>query len=142
MGEADMWRLAQAVVIESECLIGELLCDVLANLGFKVYGSTANMGDAKKIVDSGKCDFAVVNMDIGGCISAGMLDHLAMRDVPFVLTTDASGDEVPKHYQSDRWVAKPYGVAEIRRALDSLRPHVEQNDLGAHWPSHLMHAAF
>lgn len=137
-----MCQLAQALVIERECLLGELLCDLLTGLGFKVYGATANMADAMKVVDSGNCDFAVVNVDTSGCISSGMLDHLALHDVPFVLTTDAAGDEVPRRYQSERWVAKPYGVLDIRRALDALRTHVEGGENSVRWPSGRAHLAF
>lgn len=100
-------------------MVSWLLEDMLVDLGCKVVGPAARVGQALAMVDE-KIDFAVLDVNLNGEKSFPVADALLARGVPFVFSTGYGREGILDTYQVFPVIQKPYGVAELRKALESL----------------------
>jgi DNA-binding response OmpR family regulator len=108
----------RAVVIEDNIILAAALKDLLSNLGYQVTACTGSYEGALIAARDADCDFAVVDLNLGGVMAFPVLDALALRGVGYVLTTSFRPRDIPARYRAAPTVAKPYGLKELLEAVE------------------------
>lgn len=75
------------LIVEDEYIIAADLEDVLAREGATVVGIASSVAHGLALVDKAHPEAAVLDLNLGGEISAPVASALAERSVPFVIVT-------------------------------------------------------
>ncbi len=110
----------RVLVLEDEPVIGFAIEDMLETLGCEVAGIAFYIDDALKLLDAHEFDLAVLDVNIHGASSYPVADALAGRGVPFVFATGYGHMVRPERFAAVPTITKPYGMAELRQALEAL----------------------
>lgn len=127
-------RVQRVLVCDDEARLAALTAELLEDAGF--VSSTATSADeAWRLLSAPDGAFAALLLDVnlaGGGSAAELLERMADAaiDVPVVLTSGYSADDVPEDISGARqvvgYVGKPYTVSavadELRRAIAERRP--------------------
>ena len=108
------------LVLEDEPVIGFAIEDMLETLGCEVAGIAFHIVDALALLDAQPFDLAVLDVNIHGASSYPVADLLAGRGVPFVFATGYGHMVRPERFAAVPTITKPYGIAELRQALEAL----------------------
>ncbi|MBB3227969.1 DNA-binding response OmpR family regulator [Luteibacter sp. Sphag1AF] len=116
-------NMPRVLVFEDNLLLAGTLEDVLARLGCRVVASAASVDRAMASVRDTPCDFAVVDLDLQGCMAWPVLDSLSSRGIAYIVTTCARPADIPPEYVDSLTVSKPYDMQQLSRAVDAVRLH-------------------
>jgi len=85
--EQDERAQPRILIVEDEPLIALMLTDMLAELGFNVAASVAQVAEALAFLANEKVDIALLDVNIGAQKIDPVADLLAARGTPFIFTT-------------------------------------------------------
>jgi CheY-like chemotaxis protein len=105
------------LVIEDEMLIGMLLEDMLAELGYGVAGVVPKLDEAMAAVQHDGFDLAILDVHLHGESVFPVADALVQRGVPFVFATGYGERDLPDAYRGRPVLQKPFAKEDLERAL-------------------------
>jgi len=107
------------LVVEDEWLIGEELKDQLEHLGHEVMGPALNCAAALELVFRTRPDLAVVDTHLGSETCEAVLDELAAQEVPVIICSGHSEQELPDFARGFPLLTKPFNSQAVQSALGS-----------------------
>jgi CheY-like chemotaxis protein len=119
---AASWTLAhrRVLVVEDEYFIADDMARALQKLGAEVVGPVPTRDKALALVEAGRVDAAVLDINLRGQTVFPVADALRERGVPFVFATGYDPSTVPAEYQDvPRW-EKPFDPQVLAKMLPSV----------------------
>lgn len=114
-------KTAQRVlIVEDEFLIALHVEDVMTGLGFEVVGPIPTLEQALDIARSEPLDGAVLDVNLAGTYVFPLAEELALRGVPFIMTTGYEAFSVPESLRDRPRLQKPVREAELIRLARSI----------------------
>ncbi len=112
--------MAQILIVEDEALIAQLLAMYVEDLGHKVIGPAATVGEALAILNTGMPAFAILDCTLGHEECTPIADALSKANRPFAFATGHGTDALPVDYKSRPVISKPFVFEDVERVLSSL----------------------
>ncbi len=110
----------RVLIVEDEFIIALDLWGILADLGCVVLGPAPDVPEALRILDADPPDATLLDLNLNGTRATPVAEALAARGIPFVIVS-AYNNPLPEPVLNGvPRIAKPYGRAEIGRALRQL----------------------
>lgn len=112
---------ARVFIIEDEALISLMLEDAMLALGLVVAATAMSVSDALAAIE-GPLDFdlASVDLNLRGQISVPVVEALAARGIPFIVTTGYDDQAIPPAFRGRPRVQKPFETDAIAEAISAL----------------------
>jgi CheY-like chemotaxis protein len=111
---------ARILVIEDSPVVAPYAVDVLGDLGCEVVGPAPNMAAARKLVEQGEFDAALMDVHIRGERVFPLCDMLEAQGVPYILTSGYGDWKVPEKLEDRPRLQKPYTIDDVEKALKKL----------------------
>ncbi len=108
------------LVVEDSPVVGPFTVDILADLGCEVVGPAPNMASARKLIEDGQFDAALMDVHIRGERVFPLCEMLETKNVPFVFTSGYADWQMPGKWADRRRLQKPYTVGQVEEALREL----------------------
>jgi DNA-binding response OmpR family regulator len=108
------------LVVEDEALVAMLVEDALLEAGFAVVGPAATVREALALLDEGKPQAVVLDLNLAGETSTPVADELAARGVPYVIATGYGAAGLPPGHHDAPVLAKPYDPGDLVAVLRRL----------------------
>jgi DNA-binding response OmpR family regulator len=109
----------KALVVEDEVIISFLVEDLLSEFSCDV-SLAANVPSALKLLDEGKPDFAVLDVNVGDEMVFPVAERLKKAGVPFIFTTGYGRGGLPREWADRPVLQKPYDASTLSEALAAL----------------------
>jgi len=108
------------LVVEDSFLLGETVCNFLADYGMEPVGPASTVEKALMLIESGNLDAALLDIKLGERETVfPVCEPLTARHIPFAFVS-AAMEELPERFKRILFVAKPLKRADIRRILNVL----------------------
>jgi two-component sensor histidine kinase/CheY-like chemotaxis protein len=114
------------LLVEDEGLVGMMMRDMLADLGYAVVGPYCSIAEANGALDAEQYDCAVLDLNLRGDMVYPVADLLAKRGTPMVFVTGYGPESMDGRYAHIPIMQKPIA----REALDGII-RGELNRIGA-----------
>ena len=109
------------LVVEDNYFLATDTCRWLAEAGAEVIGPTPDPDEACRLLDLGKIDTAVVDINLGRGPTYQEASRLTREGVPFLFATGYDHSVLPEEFQAVPRIEKPFEGADLVRALSRLR---------------------
>ncbi|MDP9650674.1 response regulator [Paraburkholderia caledonica] len=109
----------KALVVEDEGSVALLIEEMLESFGCEIAASLARVDQAREFASKGIFDFAVLDVNLHGQPVFPVAHILCERQIPFVFSTGYGADGVPAGFNASPVLAKPFGIADLKRAVSS-----------------------
>jgi CheY-like chemotaxis protein len=110
------------LVVEDEMLNLVMLEDILTEAGCESVAAAATIDQAIAVIDERIFDAALLDIKLKGKHSYPVADALAVRGVPFIFVTGASGPDIEHGYRDRPVLRKPFKEEKLIKALTDLLP--------------------
>jgi CheY-like chemotaxis protein len=110
----------RVLVVEDEMLIGMLLEDMLADLGYQVAAVVPRVNEALAAVDGENFDLAILDVHLNGQAVFPVADRLIGLGIPFVFATGYGERGLPDEYRDRPILQKPFAKDDLERILTGL----------------------
>jgi two-component sensor histidine kinase/two-component SAPR family response regulator len=111
----------RVLLVEDEALIGMMMADILADLGFEVVGPVTRVSDAVSTARQGTFDSAVLDVNLRGELVYPVAEVLRKGGVPFIFITGYSADRIEERFANVPVLQKPLQKDELQSALAEVR---------------------
>jgi PAS domain S-box-containing protein len=108
------------LVIEDEPLVSMELEGELAAAGCAVIGPAATLEHAKTLVEEGKYDAALVDVNLKGQPVDELAALLTEKNRPFAFVTGYGRDALPEAFRGAAVLAKPFGADQLLATTEGL----------------------
>jgi DNA-binding response OmpR family regulator len=115
-----MGQQKQILVVEDEFLIAIHVADIMADLGFGVIGPAGNIQQALALIDEGRLDGAILDVNLSGQLVFPVASALAARNVPFILTSGYDVAGLPAEWRDRPVLRKPVAERDLARLAQSV----------------------
>lgn len=105
------------LLIEDEPIVAMLAEELLEVIGCTVVATAASVADAKAAIASHIFDLAMVDIHLGDEDGLVAADALKARRIPYLVTTGYDTRDSAHIHAAAPILTKPYGLAELERAL-------------------------
>lgn len=106
------------------------IAQVLDAAGLDVAGPVAGATAALDLLKRGRCDAAVLDINLGGETSEPVALELVGSEIPFVTLSGYSREQYPPAFKSAPALMKPLRpellIAELRRSIDEQQEKAER----------------
>jgi PAS domain S-box-containing protein len=113
-------RGKRILVIEDEPLVSMELEGELAAAGCEVIGPAATLAHAKTLVEEGKYDAALVDVNLKGQPVDELAALLTEKNRPFAFVTGYGRDALPEAFRGAAVLAKPFGADQLLATTEGL----------------------
>ena len=103
-------------------MIALTLEDVLTFAGFEIAGVATKLERAMTIIESGVCDAAILDANLGGVSSSPAASALTARGVPFLVLSGYSSGQHSDAFAGAVHLQKPCQADKLIHALRSILP--------------------
>jgi len=110
----------RVLVVEDEMTVAMLIEDMVGELSYEVAAVVSRLEDAMRLVDSDSFDLAMLDVHLNGETVFPFAAALEERDIPFLFATAYGPRGIPAEFRDRPVLQKPFGPAELRRALVEL----------------------
>jgi len=107
----------RVLVIEDEGPIALMLEDMLEEMGCVLAGSAASFEEARRYIEQGGFDFALLDLNLGGTDAWPLADGLVESGVPFVFASGYGRAGVPPHLKDWPVIQKPFTCEDLEKFL-------------------------
>jgi CheY-like chemotaxis protein len=108
------------LVVEDEGMVGMLLEDMLADLGYEVAAVAARLPDGLRRAETEAVDCAILDVNLDGRSSFPIAEALTRRGIPFLFVTGYGEKGLDREFAGHPVLAKPFMQTELEAALRSL----------------------
>jgi DNA-binding response OmpR family regulator len=116
----DKQQRARILIVEDEPMIGLTLQDLLIEAGFQVACVAGKLEKALALIESAGCDAAIVDANLAGVSASPAALALAARDLPFIVLSGNSPEQLKGAFPATLFMRKPCRPAKIIQALKSI----------------------
>jgi CheY-like chemotaxis protein len=103
------------LVVEDEVIIGMMATDMLEDMGATVLGPALTVAQGMRMAGSEQADAALVDVNLNGTRSDAVIEALARRQIPIVVTTGYG--RAAENGGGHPVLEKPYTAEALARAL-------------------------
>jgi CheY-like chemotaxis protein len=107
----------KALVVEDEAAVALLLEDMLLDLGCEIVASAANLAAACRCAAEAACDFALLDVNLGGQQVFAAAEILERRGIPFVFSTGYGVAGLPDAFRNRPTLTKPFMIEDLERQI-------------------------
>lgn len=108
----------RVLVVEDSFLAAASISRMLADLGCSVVGPVATVEKAVPLIEAGRCDAGVLDINLAGQTSEPIADRMAELKLPYVFVTGyASPMLLSAKQRAHARIHKPIAERELRDAL-------------------------
>jgi DNA-binding NtrC family response regulator len=123
MGGADELLGRIILLVEDNFLVGMSMRKMLEEMGCRVIGPIAVIGEAERVASETEVDAGVLDINIIGGTSVGVAERLSLRGTPYIFVTGyGSPRTLPESLKGQPRLSKPVderGLGEaLRRAVE------------------------
>ncbi len=114
-------RRGRLLVVEDESLIAMAVCQDLASLGWEIVGPAATIEEARRLIEDGLPDAAVLDVNLAGKPVYPLAEWLQANAVPFVFCSGYEQLEDYPAYETWPRVRKPVDIHALDGELRKMR---------------------
>jgi DNA-binding response OmpR family regulator len=108
------------LVVEDSFLVGETVCNYLADYGMEPVGPAPTVEEALMLIENGNLDAALLEIRLGDRETVfPVCEQLTGRHIPFAFVSGTM-EELPERFKRTLFVAKPLKRADIPRIFRVL----------------------
>ena len=116
----------RVLLVEDEAVIALDLASLLTDLGAEVIGPAYSVASALDLLNEGKVDCAVLDINLGGEPVYPVARALETRRIPLVFVTAYYGEKVDSQFQHCPVLQKPVDLQELVHAILHTCGHREE----------------
>ena len=116
----------RVLLVEDEAVIALDLASLLTDLGAEVIGPAHSVAKALELLNEGKVDCAVLDINLDGDPVYPVARALEMRRIPLVFVTAYYGEKVDPQFQDCPVLQKPVDFQELVHAILHTCGHREE----------------
>jgi len=106
------------LVVEDDFFIADDMRNSLERAGADVIGPASSVQDALELLaDNGRCDGAVLDVNLRGETSYPIADELTARHIRYIFTTGYDAEHIPARYADVTRCEKPVRMRDVVAAL-------------------------
>jgi len=106
----------RVLIVEDEMMVVMLVETILEECGCTVIPANS-VNAALALIEAGRFDAAILDVNLDGADSYAVADALAARDVPFIFSTGYGARGMRPGYERRPVVPKPYRPEELIEVL-------------------------
>jgi PAS domain S-box-containing protein len=108
------------IIIEDEPLVAmDLECSLTA-AGCDVIGSAGTLDAARLLISQGRCDAALLDVNLAGHPVDELAAALTQKKVPFAFVTGYGREGIPQGFRDAVLLKKPFNQAQLLAAMELL----------------------
>lgn len=109
------------LLVEDEPIVAMDLTQILERFGCRVVGPALTVGEAMTLLDGGRPDAVLLDLELGREPATPVAEALAGMAIPFLVTTgyDRNPGDGPALNDAPR-ITKPFSEGELKDALERL----------------------
>jgi two-component SAPR family response regulator len=115
----------QILIVEDEYLLADDLRRTVGRLGASVLGPAPSVEGARSLLDSQRCDFALLDVNLNGDTVFPIADSLEIQGIPYLFVTGYESWTMPYRFPPDRRLGKPVTADALLRAISEQRQQRE-----------------
>lgn len=126
-GQSESWRIIidhralPLLLVEDECVIAEMMADVLELGGFGPTRHAATVSQALSAVSAGHWRGAVLDIRLQGEAVFAVAHALRAKGVPFVFSSGGdSRTDIPAEFKSAPVLPKPWSVSDLLKVSEAF----------------------
>lgn len=127
------WPNGRILIVGPQAVIALDLQRILRDAGYRVVGPVATAAEARRLIDRGPIDGAIVDLDLDPSAAPAILDLLDDAGIPVVFLSGRALGVLPEGRRDRPLVHKPYTgaglLAALRHALEKAEDESEGNFL-------------
>jgi PAS domain S-box-containing protein len=108
------------LLIEDEPLVSMDIESILSGAGCAVQGPAGNIEEAKRLIEEGEYDAALVDANLEGHPIDEIAELLKRQECPFAFVTGYGREALPAGFRNAALVAKPYSREQLLATLELL----------------------
>jgi CheY-like chemotaxis protein len=120
---ANLGRALRVLIVEDSFMTARALTRMLQDFGAEVIGPVPSVQKAMEVLDSGACDAALLDINLGNETVEPVAARLEQTGLPFLFVSGYTSPktllENPK-YKGKRLVAKPVEPTILRQAFTEV----------------------
>jgi CheY-like chemotaxis protein len=110
------------LIIEDEPVLAFALEELLTDAGFRIAGVASRLQTGLAIIETGICDAAILDTNLGGISAGPAALALTARGVPFIVLSGYSPDQQQSVFAAALHLQKPCRPERLIQALRSILP--------------------
>ena len=130
---AHDWPNGRILIAGPQAVIAFDLQRILRDAGYRVVGPVATAVEARRLIDRGPIDGAIVDLDLDPSATPAIVELLEDAGIPAVFLSGAALEQLPERQRGRPLVQKPYTeaslLAAVRQALEPARDEEEDQFL-------------
>ena len=107
-------------VVEDETMIRIMLAEMLEVLGHTVAAEAGHLEQAIELANRTEFDFAVLDINLGGRLSAPVAEILRSRKLPFIFSTGYGASGILPDFADVPSLQKPFTIEALGRTIHEL----------------------
>jgi len=107
-------------VVEDEWIIAEQIATVLEDSGYEVIGPVGRVKEALALLERGRIDAALIDMNVHGDRSFEFAGALVAASIPFAFLSGYTAAEVPSWLRDRPLMQKPVDASAVRFCVAAL----------------------
>jgi DNA-binding response OmpR family regulator len=113
-------KRGRVLIVEDEPLIAENLRAILVDAGFEIAGVSAKVEAALRMIEDIAYDAAIVDANLAGESASPIVLALSARQIPFVVLSGYTRDQLPDSFSGGLFIQKPYRIAQLVEGLTTV----------------------
>lgn len=114
-------RRPRVLIVEDESLVGMLIEDMLAELGYDVAAMAARLEQALESARHAEADLAILDLNLDGHRTDAVAEVLRARGIPFIFATGYGSAGVTADWRDVPVLQKPFQQDDLAAALGKLK---------------------
>ena len=112
--------MPRVLVVEDEPLIGLMVVEWLAELGFDTEGPVSTVPEAIALINGVKLDAAILDVSLGNQDCTPLANALSAKGIPFALASGHAADRYVANCANALLLSKPYDYEAFRSMMTQL----------------------
>ena len=96
--------------------------DLLIDAGFEVVGIAGKLENALNLIANTEFDVAIVDANLAGVSAGPAAKALLARDIPFIVLSGYSTEQLPSDFRGAHFMKKPCRPAQLIQSLNAIVP--------------------
>jgi DNA-binding response OmpR family regulator len=113
-------KRGRVLIVEDEPLIAENLRAILVAAGFEIAGVSAKVEAALRMIEDITYDAAIVDANLAGESASAIVLALSARQIPFVVLSGYTRDQLPDSFSGCLFIQKPYRISQLVEGLNTV----------------------
>lgn len=118
--DATWLRGKKVLLVEDEPLVALEIEAHLLGLGCEIVGPAATVAAARELIETYRCDAALLDANLGGSRVDELAARLGERGVPFAFATGYGREAAPARFADTPVLNKPFSTGELLSILRTL----------------------